>query len=67
MERTIPLDYYGSLIVQIESKYQQRLVEVTANVNERDLGSVAKDIRAKLDNLTVPPGFEIRLAGNVEQ
>ena len=67
MERTIPLDYYEDLIVQIESKYQQRLVEVTANVSGRDLGSVAKDIRAKLDNLTVPHGFEIRLAGNVEQ
>jgi CzcA family heavy metal efflux pump len=53
--------------VQIDRKYQQRLVEVTANVVGRDLGSVAKDIQAKVDRLTIPPGFEIKLTGNVEQ
>ncbi|MGE5683065.1 MAG: efflux RND transporter permease subunit [Bacillota bacterium] len=53
--------------VQIDRKYQQRLVEVTANVTGRDLGSVAADIRSKLDNITIPPGFEVRLTGNVEQ
>jgi CzcA family heavy metal efflux pump len=53
--------------VQIDRKYQQRIVEVTANVTGRDLGSVAGDIQAKLDNIALPPGFEIRLTGNVEQ
>jgi CzcA family heavy metal efflux pump len=53
--------------VQIDRKYQQRIVEVTANVNGRDLGSVASDIQGRLDQITLPPGFEIRQTGNVEQ
>jgi CzcA family heavy metal efflux pump len=53
--------------VQIDRKYQQRLVEVTANVTGRDLGSVAADIRGKLNALSVPPGFEVHLGGNIEQ
>ena len=53
--------------VQIDRKYQQRIVDVTANVTGRDLGSVASDIQARLDRLTLPPGFELKLSGNVEQ
>jgi CzcA family heavy metal efflux pump len=53
--------------VQIDRKYQQRIVDVTANVSGRDLGSVAADINERLAGLTVPPGFEIKLTGNVEQ
>ncbi len=53
--------------VQIDRKYQQRLVEVTSNVSGRDLGSVANDIRARVAKMTIPPGFEVTLTGNVEQ
>lgn len=53
--------------VQIDRKYQQRIVDVTANVKDRDLGSVAKDIQARLDTIHVPSGFELHLGGNVEQ
>lgn len=53
--------------VQIDRKYQQRLVEVTANVSGRDLGAVSADIQQKLAGLTIPPGFEIKQTGNVEQ
>jgi multidrug efflux pump subunit AcrB len=53
--------------VQIDRKFQQRLVDVTANVFGRDLGSVAEDIKAKLTGIEKPPGFEITLSGNVEQ
>jgi len=53
--------------VQIDRKFQQRLIEVTANVTGRDLGSVANDIRAQVDTLELPPGFEVKLGGNVEQ
>jgi CzcA family heavy metal efflux pump len=53
--------------VQLDRKYQQRLVEVTANVAGRDLGSVARDIKAQTDKLTLPPGFEVKFTGNVEQ
>ncbi len=53
--------------VEIDRKYQQRIIDVTADVSGRDLGSVANDILAKLDKISVPPGFQIKLGGNVEQ
>ncbi len=53
--------------VQIDRKYQQRLVEVTANVQGSDLGTVAQAIQQKINTLTLPPGFEIRQSGNVAQ
>jgi multidrug efflux pump subunit AcrB len=53
--------------VRIDRLNQQRLVEVTANVTGRDLGSVAADIGKKVGQLTLPPGFTIKQGGNVEQ
>jgi CzcA family heavy metal efflux pump len=53
--------------VQIDRKYQQRIVDVTANVSGRDLGSVANDIRDRIAQVNIPEGFEVRLGGNVEQ
>jgi CzcA family heavy metal efflux pump len=53
--------------VQIDRKYQQRIIDVTADVTGRDLGGVAADIQEKLDKLPVPEGFTVRLGGNVEQ
>ncbi len=53
--------------VQIDRKYQQRLIDVTANVTGRDLGSVAADIDAQVSKITIPPGFEVKQSGNVEQ
>ena len=53
--------------VQIARKYQQRLVDVTANVSGRALGDVAEEIREKLKSIQIPPAFEVQLSGNVEQ
>jgi len=53
--------------VQLDRKQQQRILNVTANVNGRDLGSVANDVRAQLAQINIPPGFEVVLGGNVEQ
>jgi CzcA family heavy metal efflux pump len=53
--------------IQIDRRYQERVVEVTANVTGRDLGSVANDIKAKLANIDVPSGFQVQQSGNVEQ
>jgi CzcA family heavy metal efflux pump len=53
--------------VQIDRKFQQRLVDVTANVQGRDLGSVSDEIKEKLKDITIPPGFEVQMSGNVEQ
>ena len=54
--------------VQIDRKYQQRLIEVTANVGlGYDLGTIAAYIQDGIDKLQIPPGFEVRLTGNVEK
>ena len=69
--RPISLDNIASISagagpIQIERKYQQRIIHVTANNFGRDLGSVAADIQAKLDKLPLPPNFKINLSGAVE-
>lgn len=53
--------------VTIERKDQQRLVTVTANVAERDLGSVAADIQQRLDTIARPVGYDLIIAGNYEE
>jgi CzcA family heavy metal efflux pump len=52
--------------VQIDRKYQQRIIDVTANVTGRDLGSVAADIQQKLNAIPLPEGYTVNLGGNVE-
>ncbi len=53
--------------VQIDRKFQQRMVEVTANVSGRDLGSVSEEIQQKINQVKAPSGFEIQMSGNIEQ
>jgi multidrug efflux pump subunit AcrB len=69
--RPIPLDNVANISrgagpIQIERKYQQRIIHVTANTYGRDLGSVAAEIQEKLDKLPLPPNFKINLSGAVE-
>jgi CzcA family heavy metal efflux pump len=53
--------------VQIDRKFQERIVSVTANTQGRDLGSIAKDIKARLAGVEIPSGFEVKITGNYEQ
>ncbi len=53
--------------VIVERKDQQRLVTVTANVANRDLGSVASDVRARLAEIPRPIGYDLNIAGNYEE
>jgi multidrug efflux pump subunit AcrB len=53
--------------VQIERKYQQRLVRVSANPVDRDLGSVSDDIERRLAAISLPPGFSVQLGGQTAQ
>lgn len=55
----------GPLI--IERKDQQRRVTVMANVVGRDLGSVAQDTQAVIDQIPRPVGYALRVAGNFEE
>jgi HAE1 family hydrophobic/amphiphilic exporter-1 len=69
----VPLSAVASMQVQggpveIERKGQQRLVTVTGNLTgERDLGSVVKDLRAKLAEIPVPPDFTAEVAGEAQE
>ncbi len=57
----------GSGPVTIERKDQQRLINVTANVAGRDLGSVAADVQERLDQIPRPTGYDLMIAGNFEE
>ncbi len=56
----------GAAPIQIERKYEQRVIHVTANTFGRDLGSVAAEIQSKIDSLNLPLNFKINLTGAVE-
>ncbi|AKH19231.1 efflux RND transporter permease subunit [Sedimenticola thiotaurini] len=51
----------------IERKDQQRLITVTANVADRDLGSVAADIQERLNQIPRPVGYDLLISGNFEE
>ena len=53
--------------ILIDRKDQQRLVNVTANVTGRDLGSVAADVQERLARIPRPVGFDLRVAGDYEE
>ena len=53
--------------VKIDRKYFQRVVHLTANPIDRDLGDVADDLEAGLAKIQLPTGFSIRLAGQIQQ
>ena len=53
--------------ILIDRKDQQRRVTVSANIAGRDLGSVAADVQALLDQIPRPVGYELTVAGNFEE
>jgi HAE1 family hydrophobic/amphiphilic exporter-1 len=53
--------------IVIERKDQQRLVTVGAHVAGRDMGSVARDVQALLDQIPRPVGYDLIIAGNFEE
>ncbi len=42
---------------------QERVALITANISGRDLGSIAKDIQGKIDQLHLPPDFRVKISG----
>lgn len=52
---------------QIERKDQQRITTVSANIEGRDLGSVAREVQAILDGIARPAGYDLAVAGNYEE
>ncbi|ALP51758.1 acriflavin resistance protein [Candidatus Tenderia electrophaga] len=57
----------GTGPVTIQRQAQQRVVTVSGNVAGRDLGSVAAAIQDRLDRIPRPEGYDLTIAGNVEE
>ena len=53
--------------VLIDRKDQQRLITVTANVADRDLGSVAADVAERLREIPRPLGYDLIIGGSFEE
>ncbi|MEO5377167.1 MAG: efflux RND transporter permease subunit [Magnetococcus sp. DMHC-6] len=58
---------WGEGPLVIDRKDQQRLVTVQANVAGRDLGSVAGEVQARLDQIPRPSGYQLIAAGQFEE
>lgn len=65
--RTVADVMPGAGPVQIDRKYQNRVVHVTANVFGRPLGDVAAEVESRLQDLVLPEGFSVRLGGERSQ
>lgn len=53
--------------VLIDRKDQQRLASVNINISGRDLGSVARDIQDRLNDVPRPAGYDFTIAGSYEE
>lgn len=50
--------------ILIERKDRQRTLQVEVNLGDRDMGSVARDIEARLAEIPRPTGYDLRVAGS---
>jgi len=53
--------------VLIERKDQERIVNVSAEISGRDMGSVLSDLQEQLQRVPVPPDFTIGFGGDYEE
>ena len=53
--------------VLVERKDQERIITVSANTSDRDMGSILADIREKLRMIPVPRDFSIIFGGDYEE
>ena len=56
----------GTGPARIHREDQRRVVVLSANVSERDLGSTVEEIRQKLSNLDLPEGYYVKYGGAYE-
>jgi cobalt-zinc-cadmium resistance protein CzcA len=54
-------------VAEIERENLQTMGVVTARLNNRDLGSVMKEIRASLAAVSLPPAYQVRYGGAYAQ
>jgi len=65
--RNVVVNRSGRGPILIERKDQQRLITVQANVSGRDLGSVAREVAARVDAIPRPVGYDVVMSGSVEE
>jgi len=65
--RNIVMTEPGRGPIVIDRKDQQRVVTIEANVAGRDLGSVALDVQAVLDQIPRPVGYDLMVSGTFEE
>jgi CzcA family heavy metal efflux pump len=68
--RTIPASLVSRIkeainVNELSRENQQPLVSVQANISGRDLGSIAKELNAKLGKLELPSGVRVELGGEI--
>jgi HAE1 family hydrophobic/amphiphilic exporter-1 len=58
-------DGFGPIL--IERQDRQRVVRIETNITGRDQGSAARDMEAALARIPRPAGYDLRIAGDVEE
>lgn len=69
--QSIPLSAVADVVevegpVEISRENQQRQVNVTSDIRDRDLGSVSADVQKKLQALNMPDGYSYSMGGDSE-
>jgi len=59
--------YIKKGVSEIQRENLQTMGVVTARLNNRDLGSVMKDIKSKLSQIDLPPSYQIEYGGSYAQ
>lgn len=57
----------GASIQKLERKNNRRMVQLTADVTGRDLGSVTADLKAQLKRINWPEGYSFSFGGKMEK
>ncbi len=53
--------------IRISRRDQVRQVEISADLEGRSLGAVMDDVRADVDQLRLPPGYDVHYGGETEE
>lgn len=67
----IPLSSVATLIKEdvpqtIKRADQTKEVQVTGDISGRDLGSIMRDVQAKIDQIQLPEGYHVKVGGQSE-
>lgn len=58
---------HGESPVSIDRLNQQRIIGISAELEDRDLGSVIEDLKSEIRSVPVPRGFSLNISGDFEE